>query len=81
MFLLPDVASASIAGVELVQVVVSVTFTVGEDEANTAGFQWQILGVNSLKHWKLYCLTNNTLPFFITYNIYILNVLIYIHIC
>ena len=38
MFVLPDVTSASIAGVELVWVVVSVTFTVGEDEANTAGF-------------------------------------------
>ena len=38
MFVVPVVSSASIAGVELVQVVVSVTFTVVEDEANTAGF-------------------------------------------
>ena len=39
MFVLHDVASASIADIDLVQVVVSVTFTVGEgDEANTAGF-------------------------------------------
>ena len=38
MFVLPDVASVSIAIVELVQVVVSVTFTVGEDETTTAGF-------------------------------------------
>ena len=29
---------------------------------------------------KLYCITHNTLPFFIIYNIYI-NVVIYIHIC
>ena len=38
MFVLPDVAAACIAGVELVWAVVSVTFTVGEDEANTTGF-------------------------------------------
>ena len=39
MFVLPDVASACIAGVELVWVVVSVTFTVDEDdEPNTVGF-------------------------------------------
>ena len=38
MFVLPDVASACIAGIELVHVVVSVTLTVGEDEANTARF-------------------------------------------
>ena len=38
MFVLCDVAHAYIAGVKLVWVVVSVTFTVGEDEANSAGF-------------------------------------------
>ena len=38
MFVLPDVASDCIAGVEVVWVVVSVTFTVGKDEANTVGF-------------------------------------------
>ena len=70
MFFLPDVASASIADLELVWVAVSVTFTVGEDDkANTVGFAVTD-SIELTETLKLYCITNNTLPF-ITYNIYI----------
>ena len=64
-FFLPDVASAFIAGLELVWVVVSVTFTVGEDdEANTVGFTVTDSSGELTETLKLYCITNNTLPFF-----------------
>ena len=81
MFVLPDVASASIAGVELVWGVASVTFTVGEDdEANTAGFAVTDSSGELTETLTLYCITNNTLPFLL-HIIYIWNVFIYIHIC
>ena len=82
MFVLPEVASASIAGEELVWVVVSVTFTVGEDdEANTVGFAVRDSSGELNETLKLYCITNNTLSF-LWHIIYIyIYIYIYIHIC
>ena len=65
MFVLCDVAHACIAGVKLVWVVVSVTFTVGEDdEANAVGFAVQDCSGELTETLKLYCITKNTLPFY-----------------
>ena len=78
---LPDVASAFIAGFELVSVVLPVTFTVGEDdEPNKVPFVLTDSSGELTATLKLYCITNNTLPFLL-HIIYILNVSIYIHIC
>ena len=61
-FFLPDVAS--IAGCELISVVLSVTVTVGDDdEANKVQFVLIDASDVLTKTLKLYCITNNTLPF------------------
>ena len=65
MFFLPDVTSASIADWELLWAAVSVTFTMGEDdEANTAGLAVTDSSGELTKTLKLYCISNNTLPFY-----------------
>ena len=64
-FFLPDVASASIADLELVSVVVSVTFTVGEgDEANIVEFAVTDSSSAFTETFQLYYITSNTLPFY-----------------
>ena len=65
MFVLPDVGSACIAGVELIEGVLSVTHFSSE-------FTETLKIILSYKSY---------FAFFMTYNIYILNVIIYIHIC
>ena len=67
MFVLPDVASTCIAGVELVQVVFSMT-----------DFSYELTET----HWIWYCLTNNTLPF-LWHIIYIscMNIYVYMSVC
>ena len=65
-FFIPDVASASTAGFKLVSVVLSVTFTVGEDdETNKVQFVLIDASGELTETLKLYCITNNTLPFYI----------------
>ena len=63
-FFLPEIASASIVGFKLVSVVLSVTFTVGEgDEGNKVQFALTDSSGELSETLKLYCITNNTLPF------------------
>ena len=63
-FFLPDVASASMADFELISVVLSVTFTVGnDDEANKVQFALIDVSCELTETLKLYCITNNALPF------------------
>ena len=77
-FFLPDVASASIAGFMLVSVVLSLTFTVVEDdEVNKVQFVLIDASGELTETLNLYCITNNTLPFFIMYNIYMKCINIY----
>ena len=64
-FFPPDVAPASIAGFDLVPVVPSVTFTVGEDdEDNKEQFVLIDASGKLTEALKLDCITNNTLPFY-----------------
>ena len=71
MFFLTDVASASIVCLEWVRVVVSATCTVGDDnEANTVGFAVTDSSSELTATLKLYCITNNTVPFYYILYIY-----------
>ena len=80
-FFLPDVASASIAGFKYVSVILSMTFTVGEDDkANKVQFALIDASGELTETLNLYYITNNTLPFLL-HIIYISIVFIYIHIC
>ena len=64
MLFLPDVASASIACFKFVSVVLSVTFTMGEDdEANKVQFVLIYPSGELTETLNFYCITNNTLPF------------------
>ena len=64
-FFLPDVASASIAGFMLISVVLSVAFTVLEDDkANKVQFVLIDASGELTETLNLYCITNNTLPFY-----------------
>ena len=67
MFLLPDVASACIAGVKLIEVIVSVTLFSGELTET----------LKIILYYKSY------LAFFMTYNIYIecINIYSYMLVC
>ena len=62
-FFLPDVASASIADFDLVSVLLSVTFTVGEDdEANKVQFVLIDASGELTETLNLHCITNH--PFY-----------------
>ena len=57
------------------------TITLSEgDEANTVGFAVTNSSCELTETLKLYCITNNTLPFLL-HIIYTLNALLYIHTC
>ena len=77
MFFLPDVASASIACFKSVSLLLSVTFTVVEDDkANKVQCILIDASGELTETLNLYCITHNTLPF-ITYNIYMKCIHIY----
>ena len=62
-FFLPDVASASIAGFKFVSLLLSMTFTVVEDdEANKVKFVLIDASAELTETLNLYCITHNTLP-------------------